>query len=136
MLEFLPLFHRKFASAFHQSPDIRYQCGKNQNKTIMIIKKKGKITPTDLGMCLDMKKGSLTSLVDSLEKMQLVRRETDSSDRRKTFLSLTGQGEAYVLILFDELEKHMHRLFERASIDRVETFEECLGSLIEILRKL
>ena len=136
ILEFLPLFHQKFAAVFHKNPGNRYHCSKNQNKTIMMIKKWGKITPTNLGNCLDMKKGSLTSLIDSLESMPLVRRETDHNDRRKTLLSLTEEGEAYVKVLLLELEKHLHTVFETASIESIETFEKSLDSLIEIMQQL
>ncbi len=41
----------------------------------MIIGRNGKISPTILGKCMDMEKGSITSLVDSLENMNLVYRE-------------------------------------------------------------
>ncbi|MBN1932630.1 MAG: winged helix DNA-binding protein [Desulfobacterales bacterium] len=136
ILEFLPLLHQKFADVFHKSPDHRYPCSKNQNRTIMIIKKNSKITHTDLGRCLDMQKGSLTSLIDSLESMRLVHRETDPRDRRKTLLSLTDAGEAYVKLLLKELERHLHATFETTPIEVVETFEKNLGGLVGIMKRL
>lgn len=65
---------------------------KSANKTINFLARAGEITPSQLAKALDIKNSSVTSLLDSLEKDDLVSRKADLSDRRKTLISLTENG--------------------------------------------
>lgn len=136
LMEFLPLFHQKLGAQFHRIEDPRYPCTKNQNRAIMILKYRGKTTPSYLGKCLDMRKGSLTSLIDSLDSMGLVRREADPSDRRRVIINLTAEGEAYVNKRYREFEKALDGLFSSFSETEVEGFKKSLRSVVETMKKL
>ena len=93
--DMIHLFHKNFARAFHKTGSGSYNLNKNQNKAILIIGAVSEIMPTTLGRCLDLQKGSLTSMIDALEKEELVYRRGDPSDRRKILVSLTEKGEDY-----------------------------------------
>ncbi len=95
LVKFVSLFHRLFTPPVFKGEINEYNCTKNQSRAIMIIGRNGKISPTILGKCMDMEKGSITSLVDSLENMNLVYRENDLEDKRKTWIQLTEEGKAY-----------------------------------------
>ena len=71
-------------------------CSKNQDKALLILNKRGPMLPSQLGTCLNMRRGSLTSLVDSLEEMAFVHRTPDRDDRRRVWVSLTDVGHGYV----------------------------------------
>ncbi len=134
-LEFLPLFHQKVSCAFHKNCD-DYKCNKNQHKTIMVIGNMGKITPTMLGKYLDLKKGSLTSLIDSLERMNLLERDIDPHDRRKTLLKLTEEGEIYFKSKNEELEAKLQHMFEVLTEDELDTFINSLKNVVDTLKSL
>ena len=97
LIKFMSLFHRLFTSTFKKEVDDKYNCTKNQVRAIMILGKKEKITPTLLGKCMDMEKGSITTLIDSMENMNLVYRKNDPMDKRKTWIQLTKEGQEYYL---------------------------------------
>ena len=75
--ETIHLFHKNFAKAFHPIRNSQYNHNKNQNRAIIIIGSADTIMPTTLGKCLDLQKGSLTSMIDALEKEELVFRKGD-----------------------------------------------------------
>ncbi len=134
-LEFFPLFHQKVGCAFHKDCD-DYKCNKNQHKTIMVIGNMGKITPTMLGKYLDLKKGSLTTLIDSLEMMSLLERDTDPNDRRKTLLKLTEEGKAYFKSKNEELETKLQHMFGALKEEELDTFINSLKNVVDTLKML
>ena len=136
LLEFTSLFHEKFSPAFHSHQRTKYKCNKNQNKAIFIIGKKKIITPTDLGKCLDMKKGSLTTLIDSLEKIDLVHRNSDIYDRRKILISLTDKGEEYLKEKQEEFKKTIVTVFNSLDEKEIDEFSSSMKTITDILRKI
>jgi hypothetical protein len=66
--ETIHLFHKNFAKTLHPIRSSQYNLNKNQNRAIIIIGAAKNIMPTTLGKYLDLQKGSLTSMIDSLEK--------------------------------------------------------------------
>lgn len=52
------------------------------------------ITPTEVGAAMHITSGSMTSLLDTLEKRGLVQRSSHDEDRRKIVLDITPEGEA------------------------------------------
>ncbi|OCT13875.1 transcriptional regulator [Paenibacillus pectinilyticus] len=73
--------------------------------------------------------GSITYVVDKLEKKGFVERLPIPGDRRKTNVTLTGEGQSY----FDQIfPKHVQKISENLSFA---TDEEKL-ELIELLKKI
>lgn len=128
-------FHRKFGASFRRGTN-KYNCKKNQNKAIMIIGRYGKITPTNLGKCLDMRKGSLTTLVDSLEKLNLISRKVDKEDRRKTWLYLTEEGKLYLEEKKKEIEETVIKEFSKLSKEDIIKFYKNIKEIVDIMRKI
>lgn len=136
LFEFVPLYHQKFAVGFLLDDGIEPRCTKSQLRTLFITKRKGRILPTDLGKCLDMQKGSLTTLIDSLEESGLVQRLRDPHDRRKTWISLTAKGQEYVNLKVQALDSHFVKLFQDVAPEDVQEFAKSLGFMVEIMKKL
>lgn len=135
LFEFVSLFHRKFGASFRHGTN-KYNCKKNQNKAIMIIGRYGRITPTNLGKFLDMRKGSLTTLVDSLEKLNLVARKVDEEDRRKTWLYLTDEGKSYLENKKKEIEKTVISQFSKLKDEEIDLFLKNIKEIVDILKKI
>ncbi|AKB77563.1 Transcriptional regulator, MarR family [Methanosarcina horonobensis HB-1 = JCM 15518] len=134
--DMIHLFHKNFAKAFHQTGTGRYNLNKNQNKAILIIGGVGEIMPTTLGKCLDLQKGSLTSMIDALEKEGLVCRRGDPADRRKILISLTEKGKNYRNWFTEELEKSYSEVFSRLAEEDISAYQEGLKIMLDILKKL
>lgn len=136
LIKFMSLFHRLFTPTFKKEVDDKYSCTKNQVKTIMILGKAEKITPTTLGKCMDMEKGSITTLIDSMENMNLVYRKDDLIDKRKTWIQLTKEGEAYYIKQEEKFIKQIEELFITLSEEEIDEFSESLKTIVEILEKV
>ena len=101
----------------------------------MIIGRNGKISPTVLGKCMDMEKGSITSLMDSLENMNLVYRENDLDDKRKTWIQLTEEGKSYFLKQEDNFSKQLEKTLNPLTEEEIMEFSHSLGTLVKIMEK-
>jgi DNA-binding MarR family transcriptional regulator len=134
--ETIHLYHKLFARMFHQIRNNAYHLNKNQNRAIMIIGASEGIMPTILGKCLDLQKGSLTSMIDALEKEGLVCRKGDPDDRRKTLLSLTEKGKEYREWFTGEIEKNTSEILEKLDEENIVMYQENLQAICKILKSL
>jgi len=134
--EMIHLFHKDFARAFHQAGSSSCNLNKNQNKAILIIGAVGEIMPTTLGRCLDLQKGSLTSMIDALEKEGLVCRRGDPGDRRKILVSLTEKGISYRDWFTEELGRNCSEVLNRLAEEDIAAYQESLKAMLDILKKL
>jgi DNA-binding MarR family transcriptional regulator len=92
LADFLPLFNDRLASLFKPPRKKVEGLTKNQAMVIMLLRRAPGQTATELGKSLNMTNAGLTALLDYLEERRLVRRLTDSGDRRKMLLRLTERG--------------------------------------------
>lgn len=136
LVKFMSLFHRLFTPTFKKETDDIYGCTKNQIKAIMILGRINEITPTILGKCMDMEKGSITTLIDSMENMNLVYREDDPRDKRKTIIKLSEEGKQYYAKQEEEFNKRIEELFHILSEVEINKFNESLKTIVEILEKV
>lgn len=134
--EIINLFHKNFARVFHQTRNSQYNLNKNQNRAIMIIGAVDNIMPTMLGKCLDLQKGSLTTMIDALEREELVCRKGDPDDRRKTLISLTEKGKAYREWFMEELEKSVSEILNKLDEEEVLAYQESLKTMLATMKKL
>jgi DNA-binding MarR family transcriptional regulator len=102
----------------------------------MIIGSIDNIMPTTLGKCLDLQKGSLTSMIDALEREGLVCRKRDPEDRRKTLISLTEKGKAYREWFMGELEENASEILRKLDEEDVLAYKESLQTMLATLKKL
>ena len=135
LIKFMSLFHRLFTPAFKGEID-EYNCTKNQSRAIMIIGRSGKISPTVLGKCMDMEKGSITSLIDALENMNLVYRKNDLKDKRKTWIQLTEEGKSYLLKQEGNFLIQLEETLGSLSNEEIIEFSNNLDSLVKIMEKV
>lgn len=135
-LEFHPLHQRKITSLFSKNTSDPYDCNRNQIKAIMIIGRNKEIIPTSLGKCLGLQKGSLTTLLDSLEKMNLIKRTSHPDDRRKILVSLTDLGYEYRTLKMNQFESELSELFGSLSEDKLDEFIPCFTQVVDIMKLL
>ncbi|NLM46878.1 MAG: MarR family transcriptional regulator [Firmicutes bacterium] len=135
--ELIPLYHKKLSIIFREDDeDAKIRCHKNQKRAILLIAQEKGVILSELGRFLDMRKGSLTSLIDSLEANGLVERRSDKNDRRKTLLYLTPAGEKYYRQLLAQSSKTYQQLFSRLSAEELDDFLRSLQVVVQGLRKI
>ncbi len=109
-------------------------CNKNQAMAIMIIGKAEKITPTALSKFINMEKGSLTPLIDSLEEKKLVIRSNDPKDRRKVLLSLTSDGTEYMKTIEEHSQKGLELMVANLNDAEIIQMYDSLKTLVNIMK--
>jgi MarR family transcriptional regulator, 2-MHQ and catechol-resistance regulon repressor len=70
--------------------------------------------------------GSITYVVDKLEKKGLIRRVACPSDRRVTYAQITEEGKEFIGELFPRHEKQIHQLMSVLDSEEKETAIELL----------
>jgi DNA-binding MarR family transcriptional regulator len=103
---------------------------------VMIIGKAEKIMPTALSKFLNMEKGSLTTLIDSLVEKEYVTRSNDPNDRRKVLLSLTSKGIEYMKTIEEQSQKGLALMIACLDENEIDQMHTSLKTLVEILKKI
>jgi MarR family 2-MHQ and catechol resistance regulon transcriptional repressor len=94
-----------------------------------VLLHKGPLPVNVIGKKVLLTSGSITSLVDRLEKRGYVERFDDPSDRRVRLVRLTAEGRVLIEEAFGQHEKHMDDV-------TADLTEDELAKLIELLKKL
>ncbi|QOR35033.1 winged helix-turn-helix transcriptional regulator [Clostridium sp. 'deep sea'] len=134
--EYITLYHHRIGHIFTVDNNDEPLCNKNQKKALFVIKKYRRVIQKDLGKSMDLSKGALTSLLDSLEEVNLIKRISDKDDRRKRWLELTQQGLEYTnakLTLYEnELSKMLKNVEEKEILRAINNLKQ-LTSFIETI---
>jgi DNA-binding MarR family transcriptional regulator len=134
--DLLNLFHKNFAKIFHEITYGPYNLNKNQKRAIIAIGRNEEIIPSVLGEYLDLQRGSLTSIIDSLEKEGLIFRKGDPEDRRKTILSLTKAGKEYRSWLNAAIQAKVSEILDRLDEEEIDSYREGMENMIMFFEKL
>lgn len=73
-----------------------YALSPSEASALLIIDSKGDTSQIDIALKLHLKPASIVSLIDELEKLKLVKRQTQKKDRRKYEITLTKKGRQEV----------------------------------------
>jgi len=111
-------------------------CNKNQIMAIMIIGKSGSITHTSLSKLINMEKGSLTTLIDSLVKKDYVQQLSDPNDRRKKLLSLTANGIKQMRITEEQSKQVFTEMIANLDESELDEMYISLKCLVKALKKI
>jgi DNA-binding MarR family transcriptional regulator len=101
------LFHDMNASA----TDVPLKI--TQRKVLIIIETLEGATMTHISHMAGLKKGSFTSVADSLIEAGYVERGEDPADRRKVILRLTPEGKAVARRIINRIELHLENKLSR-----------------------
>lgn len=105
------------------------QMGLSDFATLELLLHKGPQPVNEIGRCIELTSGSITSAVDRLEKRGLVARGSDPGDRRARIVRLTPAGE---VLIKDVFASHKQALDHAAGgLSKTER-----AALIDLLKKL
>jgi len=106
-----------------------------QGRIMFALWQKDSISINELAKKTQLKKSTLTSMLDRLEKMGYVRRLRSESDRRKVLIKRTKKDKALeskYVVVSQELTKLFYKGFSESRIDRFERdLERILDNLTE-----
>lgn len=95
---------------------IALKLNKTQIQVIIILKKNKEIKMSDLTNYTNLSKSSITSIVDSLEEINLVNRIRSKSDRRVIIVKLSDEGD----YLADKIRAEIRNAF----YERIEKLDD------------
>ncbi|UED81106.1 MarR family transcriptional regulator [Lysinibacillus sp. CD3-6] len=78
---------------------------------------KGRQPLQQIGNKILLASGSITYVIDKLEKRGYLLRVSCPSDRRVTYAEITADGEAFMGELFPKHEQHLHELMSALSVE-------------------
>ena len=90
---------------------------------------KGRQPLQQIGNKILLASGSITYVIDKLEKRGYLARISCPNDRRVTYAEITETGNAFMDDLFPQHEQHLHELLDSLTVDEKET-------VIELVKKL
>lgn len=113
--------HELFRRLYLRNRNIGSQ---TQGKTLKILYVKGSMSQKEMQEKLGVQPGTISEIINKLERKELVTRHTDPADRRRVILSLTEKGKEdveeysrqyqnYVASFFQVLEESEKMELER-----------------------
>lgn len=81
---------------------------------------KGRQPLQQIGNKILLASGSITYVIDKLEKRGYLLRVSCPSDRRVTYAEITDEGEAFMADLFPKHEQHLHEIMSVLSSEEKE----------------
>ncbi|MGC1211954.1 MAG: MarR family transcriptional regulator [Micromonospora sp.] len=93
------------------------------------------ITPGRLGEHLNLSSGSVTALIDRLERAGHIRRDRDTADRRKVLLHYADQGAALAREFFGPLGRRTDAVMAGFDDDELDTVHRFLSAMVTSMRE-
>jgi DNA-binding MarR family transcriptional regulator len=91
------------------------------------------ITAGHLARLLHLHPGTLTGIVDRLEREGLLRRRVDPRDRRRTLLGLTAKGRGLDVATEGVVEAAIQRVLDETPAAKVRAAREVLEAIVQAL---
>ncbi|MFI5837614.1 MarR family winged helix-turn-helix transcriptional regulator [Micromonospora sp. NPDC051300] len=92
------------------------------------------ITPGRLGDVLNLSSGSVTALVDRLERAGHIRRDRDTADRRKILLHYADRGATLAQSFFGPLGRRTDEVMGRFTDDELAVVHRFMGEMVHSMR--
>ncbi|MFI2712503.1 MarR family winged helix-turn-helix transcriptional regulator [Micromonospora sp. NPDC018662] len=92
------------------------------------------ITPGRLGEVLNLSSGSVTALVDRLERAGHIRRDRDTADRRKILLHYADRGATLAQSFFGPLGRRTDEVMDRFTDDELAVVHRFMGEMVHSMR--
>ncbi|MEK4064253.1 MULTISPECIES: MarR family winged helix-turn-helix transcriptional regulator [Paenibacillus] len=105
----------------------------NDFLSVDILREKGPITAGELSKLTGLTTGSVTALIDRLEKSGYVRRQNDPNDRRKVIIVPLYENKEEVSSTYLKLHSEMLNLASSYTAEELELITQFLGKASTVL---
>jgi len=107
----------------------------NDLKSVDILRETGPITAGELSKITGLATGTITALIDRLEKCGYVRRENDPTDRRRVIIVPVYEHNEEIKNTYSPLHSAMLGLASQYSADELELIMQFIGKASKILEE-
>lgn len=97
--------------------------------TLLIIKQQKEVFQNEIATRLYLEPASVVSVIDELEKLELVERKSQAEDRRKYKIVLTQKGEEAVQEVRKQMKKLNDFIKKQISIEEYQLMQEALTKI-------
>ncbi|MFC7679843.1 MarR family winged helix-turn-helix transcriptional regulator [Paenibacillus sp. GCM10028914] len=101
--------------------------------SVDILRETGPITAGELSKQIGLATGSVTALIDRLEKSGYVRRENDPSDRRRVIIVPDYENKEEIINTYIPLHNAMVNLISSYTPEELELITQFLGKASRVL---
>lgn len=101
--------------------------------SIDLLNELGPMTAGELSKKTGLSTGTITALIDRLEKIGYARREKDPKDRRRVIIVPTYEEKDEIKTSYESLNERMLQLAANYSDDECQLINDFLGQAIDVL---
>ncbi len=108
---------------------------RNRNRALFMIEENEGMISSDIAKYLEMKKGSITTLVRDLEKKGYIYKEKDLEDKRKIWIRITDEGKQYTKAMNTAYAQALINIFGEIEEQELEEAAEAMNKVLEVMGK-
>jgi DNA-binding MarR family transcriptional regulator len=120
---------------FQQAAAAQYGLGITDMKTLSILMQEGAMTAGEIGNRLSLTSGSVTTLIDRLERQNLVQRQPHPTDRRKVVVAVNQEKLAAGENVYRSMGEAFSRLMETYTTEQLEFLVAFYRASIEVTKQ-
>jgi DNA-binding MarR family transcriptional regulator len=115
---------------FNHAANASLGLGASDSQFLTLLRSRGALTPGQLAEAAKLTSGTVTGVIDRLEKARLVRRERDSSDRRKVLVVPTSDAVDRLAPIYAGQGELLQRVLAQRTAAELEVISSFLGDLV------
>jgi DNA-binding MarR family transcriptional regulator len=116
----------------NQAVAARVGLGASDAQVLSLLTVNGPMTPSQIASLTGLTTGSVTALLDRLERGDYVRRERDTKDRRKILVVPEEEGQQRLAQHYAGYGEHMQRVLARLTPRELQTIAEFLDAMNDV----
>ena len=102
----------------------------SDSQFLTLLRMRGPMTPGQLAVATGLTSGTVTGVIDRLEKASLVRRDRDGKDRRKVLVVPMADAVERLAPIYAGQGAMLQRVLRRRSSGELEVISSFLGDLV------
>jgi DNA-binding MarR family transcriptional regulator len=116
----------------NQAVAARVGLGASDAQVLSLLTVNGPMTPSQIASLTGLTTGSVTALLDRLERGAYVRRERDTKDRRKILIVPEEEGQQRLAEHYAGYGEHMQRVLARLNPQELLTIAQFLDAMTDV----
>jgi DNA-binding MarR family transcriptional regulator len=115
---------------FNHAANASLGLGASDSQFLTLLRTRGPMTPGQLAEATGLTSGTVTGVIDRLEKATLVRRERDSGDRRKVLVAPMADAVDRLAPIYAGQGAMLQRVLARRTAVELEVIKNFLSDLV------
>jgi DNA-binding MarR family transcriptional regulator len=115
---------------FNHAASASLGLGASDSQFLTLLQTRGAMTPGQLAEASGLTSGTVTGVIDRLEKAKLVRRERDGGDRRKVLVVLMADAVDRLAPIYAGQGAMLQRVLAQRTPAELQTITRFLGDLV------